>query len=143
MTLNYPLHIEADDKGYLVTCPDLPEVTSDGETVDEAVANGADAVAEALAGRLSDGAPIPRPSDGLQPVSVPPRIEWKTLLYWALVEQNLTKADLANLLGWGQSSVDRLFDPKSQNSYSQFENAHRAIYESIVVKSAGLGNEAS
>lgn len=46
-TPRYPFEItlldEEDGPGYLITFPDLPGCMSDGATVEEAVANGADA----------------------------------------------------------------------------------------------------
>jgi antitoxin HicB len=46
--LDYPFQVrpltEADGGGYLVEFPDLPGCLSDGETIEGAIANGADAL---------------------------------------------------------------------------------------------------
>ncbi|HBM59028.1 MAG TPA: HicB family protein, partial [Citreicella sp.] len=97
--VNYPIHIEPDGDGYLVTCPDLPEVTSDGATMEAAFANGADAVDEALAGRLDEFLDIPQPSEGDVTVSVPSLTGLKVMLYWELRDQDLCRADLMEALG--------------------------------------------
>jgi antitoxin HicB len=58
----YPVILEPDDNGsFLVTCPDLPEVTSWGEDVADALRHAADAIEEALAARMAHGDPIPIP----------------------------------------------------------------------------------
>jgi antitoxin HicB len=54
----------SDDEGggYLVEFPDLPGCMSDGETVEEAVANGQDAKASWIAAMTEAGRPIPAPT---------------------------------------------------------------------------------
>ncbi len=51
-----------EDGGYVVTCRDLPEVITQGDTVAEALAEVADALDEALCGRINHGRNIPGPS---------------------------------------------------------------------------------
>jgi antitoxin HicB len=63
--MNYPLALTRDENGtFLVTCPLLPEVTTFGDTWDDAIRYGGEAVAEALAARASRGEDIPLPDDG-------------------------------------------------------------------------------
>jgi antitoxin HicB len=50
--------------GYLVEFPDFPGVISDGETPEEAIRNGQDALAAALVTMQEFGDPIPKPSQG-------------------------------------------------------------------------------
>jgi antitoxin HicB len=50
--------------GYLVEFPDFPGVISDGETPEEAIRNGQDALAAALMTMQEFGDPIPKPSQG-------------------------------------------------------------------------------
>jgi predicted RNase H-like HicB family nuclease len=49
--------------GYVVTCRDLPEAITQGETLEEALADAADALDEAVAGRISDTRNIPMPTE--------------------------------------------------------------------------------
>ena len=50
----YPLDLEADPEGgFVVTCPDLPEVVTQGDDRTQALTAADDAVEEALAGRLA------------------------------------------------------------------------------------------
>ena len=59
----YPVVLEPDDNGtLLVTCPDLPEVTTWGEDADDALRHAADAIEEALAARIAHRDEIPEPS---------------------------------------------------------------------------------
>lgn len=52
---------EADGGGFLVEFPDLPGVMSDGETPEEAIQNGRDALRAALLTLKEFGDPIPSP----------------------------------------------------------------------------------
>lgn len=52
---------EADGGGFLVEFPDLPGVMSDGDTPEEAIENGRDALKAALLTLKEFGDPIPAP----------------------------------------------------------------------------------
>jgi len=64
----YPFEIRLltteEGGGYLITFPDLPGCMSDGETIEEAIANGADAEAAWLQAARKWGDPIPKPNEG-------------------------------------------------------------------------------
>jgi len=62
----YPFTIRplsnADGGGFLIEYPDLPGCHSDGETPEQAIVNGRDAVRSYLASCRRHGDPIPKPS---------------------------------------------------------------------------------
>lgn len=58
-----PLHAD-EGGGYLISFADFSECISDGETVDEAIRNGLDALAETIAALESLGRPVPEPGSG-------------------------------------------------------------------------------
>lgn len=60
----YPVILTEDkeDGGYVVTCRDLPEVITQGDTIEEALEAAADALDEALCGCINHGRDIPEPS---------------------------------------------------------------------------------
>jgi antitoxin HicB len=74
--LAYPVTLTPDtvDGGFIVTFRDLPEAITQGETIAEALNEAADALEEAIAGRIRRGDPIPEPSsaegDPVIPISV-------------------------------------------------------------------------
>ena len=47
--------------GYLIEFPDLPGCMSDGETIEEAIANGAEAKRDWIAAMTEAGRPVPPP----------------------------------------------------------------------------------
>jgi antitoxin HicB len=64
MSFDYPVCVTPDDKdgGFVVTCRDLPEVITQGETLADALAQAVDALDESFALRMDDGLEIPFPS---------------------------------------------------------------------------------
>ena len=57
----YPVRVHEAADGVTVTCPDVPELITEGASRDEALARAADALATALSFYIDDGRPIPRP----------------------------------------------------------------------------------
>lgn len=66
MALDYRVLLTPDDNGtLLVTCPDLPEVTTFGSDKADALRHARDAIEEAIAARIAARADIPLPSASL------------------------------------------------------------------------------
>ncbi len=146
MSYRYPLLLTPDDNGtLLVTCPDLPEVTSFGETEQEAIEHGQQAVAEAISARLARFESIPEPSkqDSAITASVPLRLQPKVALMNVMTFKRLSRADLVRATGWSRTSVDRLFDPRHNNRLEQFEEAFRAAGSEPVFIVQGVGDKAA
>ncbi len=59
-----------DPDGYLVTCPALPGLVTQGDTFDEARKMAADAITCHLESMIEDGLPIPVDATIITPVSV-------------------------------------------------------------------------
>ena len=99
----YPVTLteDTDDSGYVVTCRDLPEAITQGDTVAEALAEAADALDEALCGRINHGRDIPEPSaeqDGERLVPVPITTALKAAAYTKFRESGQTKVAIAKAL---------------------------------------------
>lgn len=133
--LRYPIELTPDDNGtFLVTCPDLPEVTTFGEDVASAAAHASDAIEEALAGRAATGQEIPEPSaPGSHSATVGTQVEVKILLHRRLRASGITRAELQRRLGWQCRSVDRLFRFDHASRLDQVDAALRAMGEEMRV----------
>ncbi|MBF0284106.1 MAG: type II toxin-antitoxin system HicB family antitoxin [Magnetococcales bacterium] len=63
--IDYPFEIRPlspeDGGGFLIVYPDFTECISDGETVEEAIANGLDALQATIATLTAKGFPVPAP----------------------------------------------------------------------------------
>src|SRR5947207_6736302 len=132
----YSVVLEPDDNGtLLVTCPDLPEMTTWGEDGDDALRHAADAIEEALAARIAHRDNIPEPSAtrGRPVPSLPPLTDAKVALYRAVLGASISKAELGRRLGWHAPQIDRLFDLNHHSRLEQIDQALRALGKRLVV----------
>lgn len=123
------------ERGIVVSFPDLPEALSWGDDEAEALANAADCLEEALAARITERDPIPRPSPlrGRPAVAPGSLIAAKTALYMALRETGLRPADLARRLDVAPQMVTRLLDPAHASKPAQLDNAIAALGRRMIV----------
>jgi antitoxin HicB len=123
----YPARLEQQPNGgFLVSFPDLPEALTDGDDLAAALANAADCVSEALAGRINHDEAIPSPSamrKGAHLVAPEPTIALKAALYSALRTRALTVADLARRLDLDYRQAARLIDPRSPSKLTSLKAA--------------------
>lgn len=129
----YPLTLQSDDGVWLVTSPDFPEVTSFGETSEEACRNGRSAIEEAIAARIAAGEDIPVPHDenknlGKWAVEVPAMVLLKSGAYMLMRVQGMTRADLQRRLGWPhREQIDRIFRLDHQTRLESIEDVFKAL----------------
>jgi antitoxin HicB len=62
MRYAYPVEIEEASDGVTITCPDVPEMVTFGETRAQALERAADALISALSFYADEGKPSPHPS---------------------------------------------------------------------------------
>src|SRR5580700_9466518 len=117
---SFPAELQRQPDGsFLVRFPDLPEAVTDGTTQTEALAEAADCLSEALAGRIRRGEPIPAASPvagDMHSVEPDASITLKTALYSVLRDRRMTAADLARDLGIDERKAARLIDPRAMSS---------------------------
>jgi antitoxin HicB len=133
----YTVILAPDDKGtILVTCPDLPELATFGEDVEDALHRAADAIEEALAARIARREEIPVPSAAFgerNSVRLPPLTIAKVELYRAARVQGVSKAELARRMGWHGPQIDRLFDLSHRSAIEHIDRALLAIGKCLEV----------
>jgi antitoxin HicB len=133
-TMAYRVRLTPDDNDtFLVTCDDLPEVTTVGEDGDDALLRAANAIGEALAARMAHREHIPNPTvgEGIS-VPVPTADALKLRVYQVLHESGIRRAELARRLGQHAPQVDRLFDLKHASKVEQLDAALRAVGKHLV-----------
>ena len=113
-TWAYPAVIAAhgaDD--FSVVFPDIPEVVTGGGSLAEARMNAADALEEAILGRMAHHETLPVPRDageGEELVILDPVTASRAALVTAMAEKRISKVALAKLLGKSEGTVRRLVD---------------------------------
>lgn len=137
-TATYPAIFlpEENGKGFHVRFPDLPEALTGGSDFEDTLAQAADCLAEAIAGRIRRGDEIPAPSKlkrGQHAVSVPLYLAPKLALYLALHESGMPNTELARRLGISETVVRRMLDPKHNTKPERIQAALLALGKRIVV----------
>jgi antitoxin HicB len=129
--------IPAEEGGYIVNFPDLPNGWSQGEDRAEALAQADDLLEEMVLGRMAYGEDIPLPSaaNGRPTVALPALTAAKLEAYRAMRAAGLNKKQLAERLGWQPSQVTRLFDGRHASRLDQIEAALHALGRRLVVSS--------
>lgn len=124
----YPINLARDDNGtLLVTCPDLPEVTTFAADPADARRRALAAIEEALAARMADREAIPAPGKGRVRVALPAEATAKVLLYRTTRARGVSKSELARRLGWHRPQVDRLLDLNHATRMDTVEAAFAAL----------------
>jgi antitoxin HicB len=106
---------DKDEGGYVVTFRDLPEAITQGDSIDDALAEAADCLEEAIAGRIDDGREIPSPSSpkrGERIVSVAPSMALKAAVYLAVQEAGISNSELARRMQLDEKEARRILDPR-------------------------------
>lgn len=138
MRFTYPARLQPDSTGELiVSFRDLPECLTSGADEAEALAEAADALEEAIAGRIDDAERIPIPSarrSGEHHVAVPAATAAKAALALALADSGLSRVALAQRLGVDEKVVRRMLDPRHRTAVARIEAALRMLGQTLVIE---------
>ena len=140
MRFTYPARLRPDSTGELiVSFRDLPECLTSGADEAEALTEAADALEEAIAGRINRGDSIPVPSArraGERLVAVPAITAAKAALApcACLPDNGLSRVALAQRLGVDEKAVRRMLDPRHRTAIARIEAALRVLGQDLVVE---------
>lgn len=127
--MRYPVNLEPDSGGFVVSFPDIPEALTQGDTREEALAAALDALITAFEFYFEDNEQIPLPSDaaGTDYVEVPLSVASKVLLLNTFLESKLTRQELAQRMGKPRQEITRLFDLKHATKIDAVQGAAKAL----------------
>ena len=134
----YPVILteDPDEGGYVVTCRDIPEAITQGDTFEEALVEAADALDEAICGCINQGREIPEPSAeqaGERLVSVPVTTALKAAAYTRFRESGQTKVAIAEALDIKESEVRRILNPRHNTKADTLERFFRSLGGDVLV----------
>jgi len=134
----YPIILTADelDGGFVITCRDIPEAITQGDTLEHATEAAEGALEAAIEMRILDGLDIPLPSKarkGEHLVCLPVGSAMKTAVYLAMREQGLSKSDLARRMDLDEKEARRILDPKHSTKVPTLERALHALGKRVEV----------
>jgi antitoxin HicB len=129
----YPVLLTAaDEGGYVVTCRDLPQLVTQGETEQDALEQASDAMDEVFATYLIEGIDFPAPSKARRREHLvsPPA---KAALYVAMRQAGISKIQLARRLGVDEKEVRRLLDPHYGSKLPRIAKAISLLGQRLVI----------
>ena len=115
IVLAYPARFEEQDGEMLVTFRDIERAITSGDGEVDALEQARDCLAEAVAGLLTEGEPIPGPSRarrGERLIPLDPVVAAKAMLSDAMRAAQVTQTELARRLDIDTRAVQRLLDPR-------------------------------
>jgi antitoxin HicB len=121
---------DAEDGGFVVTFPDIPEAITQGETEEEALAMAQEALQAALEFYFEDKRAVPAPSKpkrGQHVVELPASLSAKVLLRNDMERQSIRPAELARRLKTTTQEVKRLTNLRHTTRIDGIESALRAL----------------
>lgn len=132
---NYPVKLKRDKRvAYLVTCRDLPEMVSNGNSEEQALTKATEQLVNTIASYVEKRRPIPHASVAEKNESIvrlPILIVAKSVLWNTMIETGTRKIDLARLLGAHLPQVDRLIDLKHSSKIETVELAISKLGRSL------------
>lgn len=138
--MQYPVRLKAaEEGGYIVTFPDIPEAITQGEDVEDALRHGADALESALDFYFEDRRPVPHPSKpkrGQRLIELSPSVAAKVLLLNEMLRQKVRPAELARRLGTTPQEVNRLTNLRHTTRIDRVDEALRALGKRLIVRAA-------
>jgi antitoxin HicB len=136
--LRYPVKLKAaEEGGFVVTFPDIPEAITQGEDEDDALLHASDALESALDFYLEDGRPVPLPSKPKrnQPVvELPTSLAAKVLLLNEMLEQKVRPAELARRLKVTPQEVNRLIDWRHTSKIDGIAQALKVLGKTLDIR---------
>jgi antitoxin HicB len=133
----YPAALTPDpDGGFTVTFRDVLEAITEGDTREEALLRAEDALEPTLAMYIAAKEPLPAPSRGTAREEMVPLSALgmaKTVLYDAMREQGVGRAELARRLRWHLPQVSRLLDLRHASHMEHVEAVLAALGLRLII----------
>jgi antitoxin HicB len=136
-SLVYGAKIEpGDERGLVVTFPDVPEAITQGEDRADALAMAEDALGLALLTYPERGLPLPKPKAKgrrLMPIAPAPDVAAKLAVLEAFREARISKVELARRLAKDEREVRRILNPKHATKLPTLTETLRALGKRLVI----------
>lgn len=122
----YAVKITHDDRGYLVTFPDIPEAITCGDTIESSKEEALDALITAFEFYFEDERTIPMPTvhKDLEYIEVPLSVWAKVLTLNTMLEKRISQVELARKMGVKKQEIQRII---SLEHNTKIDRLHAAM----------------
>ena len=136
--MRYPVRLKAaEEGGYVVTFPDIPEAITQGEDRDDAMHHAADALETALDFYFEDRRRVPLPSKpkrGQAVVELLPSVAAKVLLLNEMLRQKVRPSELARRMDTTPQEVNRITNIRHTTRIDRVVTALRALGKRLLIR---------
>lgn len=131
--MKYPIQLEeCPEGGYFVSFPDIPEALTQGETREESLAMGLDALLTSFEFYFEDGRKIPLPSEVTGDfVQVPLSVMAKIIMLNEFIDSGMSQVELAGRLGTTKQEVQRIINLKHSTKIDRIDQAVHALGKNL------------
>lgn len=125
----------ANEGGFCVTFPDIPEAITEGDTLEEALFHAHEALELSLEQRIIDKDDIPEPTaqNGNEFYLITPSAVIQAAILIKKSREGKSIADLARMLETSWASVSRLESPSYAPNLRYLERAARLLGKKLVI----------
>jgi antitoxin HicB len=133
MRYAYPLELDEAPDGVTVTCPDIPELITEGASRNEAISQAKDALITALSVYVDDSRPLPTPTAAQgRPLIAPNVLEAaKFALHDFMLQNGISNVQLAQKLNTDEKFIRRLRDPLHRSHIGAVEDALHTLGQHV------------
>lgn len=135
-TIGYFANFEpAEEGGFVITFPDIPEAISEADDKSSALFNASEVLDLCLAERLASGEELPSPSKLHEGVWIEPSvsIQAAVLVRQAREKEGKNLADLARALKTSWAAAQKLENPTNNPTLRQLERTAAVLGKRLVV----------
>jgi antitoxin HicB len=125
-----------EDRGIVVSFPDVPEAITQGDDDADAYAQAEEALGLALLTYPARGLPLPRSKTrgaDLVPVAVEPEVAAKLAVIEAVRIAGITKSEFARRIGKDEKEARRILDPRHPTKLTTLTAALRELGQRLVI----------
>ena len=132
VVFTYPVKLTRDrkDGGYVVSCRDISEAITQGDSIEHALSEAEGALQAAIECRIEDGLDIPAPSPvkrGERMASTPITTALKAAVCNEMRGQRVSKSELARRMRINEKEARRMLDPRHPTRVPTLERALAAL----------------
>lgn len=133
---DYPVHVEKEPLGYVVTFPDFGFGVTDGDTLEEALANAVDLLDTLIEMEVLEAKPLPTPSTakGRPVVSPSPQLAIKAALHNEMIAQGISKSEMARRLNIAPPNFERVMNLRHKTKFETLYAAFAALGKRLEIR---------
>jgi antitoxin HicB len=133
---DYPVTVAQEPLGFVVTFPDFGFGVTDGDTLEEALANAVDLLDTLIEMELLESKLMPTPSDanGRNVISPSPQFAMKAALHNEMIKQKVSKAEMARRLNIAPPNFERVMNVRHKTKFETLYAAFAALGKRLEIR---------